>query len=373
MKIKYNKFWVSLYVYRCLYSILGQIVIPGISILGDAKRYQTAKLPQNLSFLTDETKFTDAVGSIFSALSDENVFLINILFQSVGFIGIYVFFNSLDNKERKYALPLLLFPSFNLWSSIASKEAIFVFAAGIICAYISDFYKRRSKSKWYDFFALYLLILYKPHYAIAIAIIVATTKLSFKFVAKDRIWLATLIPLLSLIPLYIFRHKIVELSFQIEAHFAMGNSSRSSFWIEQYDVFSKSFEGMLIAFIGPTLNEVISQSNLLFTITFIESLAIIFYLIYIMLSRKLTKISLERYAIGISGLLWLMFVSYPTGVINPGSAIRYRTNYILFIILIFVVILKNSSFYESWKLQAKQLKSQLKTKQTNLSSRLPYD
>lgn len=358
MKVKLQKFWLGLYLYRCFYSIAAQIIIPRISVLGDAKRYQRASLPQSLDFLADKTKFTEAVGAVFATVSGENVFIINILFQSIGFIGLYVFLKSLDPSERRIATPLLLFPSFTLWSSVASKEAIFICAMGIICGYISGLYKGQNQIRWYHLVAFYLLLLYKAHYSIAIAVVIVATKLAFKFISQDRIWFATIVPLLSLIPLYIFREKIVELSFQIEVHFAAGESTRENFWIDQYDVFNKAFEGMIVSFVGPKLSEVLAEGSLLFLITFLESIVILIYLLYFFLKRKLSKIPLERYAIGISGLLWLMFVAYPTGVLNPGSAIRYRTNYFLFIVLIFVVILRNSSYYRAWVAWIKSMRQQ---------------
>ncbi|MGF1479783.1 MAG: hypothetical protein ACFB4I_09860 [Cyanophyceae cyanobacterium] len=367
MKLKLSKLWLSLFLYRAFYSVAGQIIIPGLTSLGDSKRYQRASLPQGFGFLFEKTLFTDTVGAFFATITGRNVFLINLCFQSIAFIGIYRFLSSLDSSERKLALPLLLLPSFTLWSSVASKEAIFVFAMGIICGYISDMYKGRDKLQWYDLIAFYLLLLYKPHYAIAVAIVLVATKLSFQFVSQDRIWFATIVPLLSLVPLYIFRQKIVELSFQVEAHFAGGESSRGAFWVEQYDVFNRAFEGMLISFIGPKLSEVLTEGSILFAITFLESMAILIYLIYMLVRRRVSKIPLERYAIGISGLLWLMFVTYPTGVINPGSAIRYRTNYFLFVVLIFAVILRNSSYYRAWVAWVKSIRrQQLADQQMNI-------
>lgn len=159
--------------------------------------------------------------------------------------------------------------------------------------------------------------------------------------ARDKTWIAIIMPLLSLIPLYLFREYLADLSLQLYNHFdtETSQSTRSEFFITDSDIFDKAFQGMLIAFTGPTLSEVLETHKLLFVFSFIESMLILTYLTWRILFN-LEKISLERYTIALSGILWLMFAAYPLSVLNPGSAIRYRTNYFLVIVLVFAVILK---------------------------------
>ena len=50
----------------------------------------------------------------------------------------------------------------------------------------------------------------------------------------------------------------------------------------------------------------------------------------------------------IGGLFWILFANYPFGIMNPGSAIRYRTGYILFVVLIFTLLLSRD-VYLRWQ------------------------
>ena len=357
MKIKYSKFFLFFFLYRCLYSILAETVVANFVKLGDSSRYQTASFPTDITFLIQDTKLTEAIGALLSfvgALLSFGIFqkaiLTNILFQAIGFVGLWTFIKSLSLKERKLAMPILLTPSFNLWSSVASKESIVILGIGLVCAYISDLYKGKRKLQWYELLGFYIIGIYKPQFLISIAILIVMLKFTSLFIAKDKLWIAIIFPLLSLMPLYIYREKIVELSFQIESHFDAGQSSRAAFWIEDYDVFSKAFEGMYLSFIGPTLDEVLLRASPVFILVFLESFFLLLYLLILLIIKKPLKIGLEKYTIAISSLLWLMFTAYPTGVINPGSAIRYRTNYLLLIVFIFIVVIKNhSKFKDSYK------------------------
>jgi hypothetical protein len=341
IKIKYSKFWVAFYIYRCCYSILGQVVVARLTSLGDAGKYQKGTLSTSWEFLLSSTLFTKSVGDLLATFTFRDPILTNIAFQTLGFIGIYVFVKSLDVKERKFVIPLILTPSFNLWSSVASKESIFIFALGFICAYVSNIYKGKDKFNFSYLLAFYIILIFKEHYIIAILLIIINSKLSLKWIARDKTWIATILPLLSLIPLYLFREYLGDLSLQLYNHFdtETARSTRSEFFITESDIFDKAFQGMLIAFIGPTLSEVLTNHSPLFVVSFIESMLILTYLTWRILFN-LEKISLERYTIALSSILWLMFAAYPLSILNPGSAIRYRTNYFLIIVLVFAVILK---------------------------------
>jgi hypothetical protein len=224
---------------------------------------------------------------------------------------------------------------------VASKESIFIFALGFICAYVSNIYKGKDKFNFSYLLAFYIILIFKEHYIIAILLIIINSKLSLKWIARDKTWIATILPLLSLIPLYLFREYLGDLSLQLYNHFdtETARSTRSEFFITESDIFDKAFQGMLIAFIGPTLSEVLTNHSPLFVVSFIESMLILTYLTWRILFN-LEKISLERYTIALSSILWLMFAAYPLSILNPGSAIRYRTNYFLIIVLVFAVILK---------------------------------
>ena len=41
---------------------------------------------------------------------------------------------------------------------------------------------------------------------------------------------------------------------------------------------------------------------------------------------------------------WLLFANYPFGVMNPGSAIRYRTGYFILLLTILIVVSSRATY-----------------------------
>lgn len=343
-------FYLVYWVYRSAYSVIGEVVIARLTSLGDATRYQASTFSilnsdvTSVGFITENraiaTQLTESIGAVFFLVSGGNSFAINIGFQTIAFVGIVVLLRTVVSPARIWLAVLLLLPSFNIWSSVAGKEALVVFALGIISSFIIMMYQGRARLRWFHALAFLLVFLLKDHYLPALLFIIGGT-----FVCRhvrQKSFLVLFGGIVSLVPLYFFRQRVDELAFGMLPHFlGTGNSTREAFWVSQYDVFYKAPYGMVQGFLGPTLAE--TSAGILQLSSFVESTLIVAVLVVFTLVR-LPR--LPAYMVFMSGftILWILFATYPFGIMNPGSAIRYRTGYEMLVFVAIVFLLSRDTF-----------------------------
>ena len=342
MRWQWQIFYLFLFLYRCLYSVFGHYVVATMTSLGDSRRYQE-RAPEAFSeyFYLSSAALTDTIGVIFQKLSAGEPLLINFYFQTVGFIGIVMLLQSLEPAVRRKMAVLVMMPSFSLWSSVASKESIVVLAVCLVCTYLVAMYYNRPRIRLRHLFGGYLLMLYKPQYYAGLLFLYSLTYLAKRVHQKAALVLTA--GLVSMIPLYIFRDKFDALSFEIMKHFPQNGarSTRQPFWAEQYDVFSKAPEGFYQAFFGPTWAE--ASTSILHLFAYLESGLIVAILIFYVI-RRFPDLPVYNLLLCFFTIFWLMLANYPFGVMNPGSAIRYRTGYVIIIFLMFSFLLSRDLF-----------------------------
>ncbi|GGN38554.1 hypothetical protein GCM10011350_38620 [Marinomonas arctica] len=109
-------------------------------------------------------------------------------------------------------------------------------------------------------------------------------------------------------------------------------------WVYDFDVFRNAPYGMFIGFFGPTLLEALSKPT--HFLAFIESMIIVGVFLYgslklILISLNTGRMNVYFFGIFLTVSLWILFVHYPFGALNPGSAIRYRENFYAFLVILF--------------------------------------
>lgn len=354
LSVGWGVFFVFLYLYRCGMSVLGELVVTRLTSLGDAGLYQqnkfaiietTRSLGASQIFdmgKTYSTAITQTVGAIFHSVSFGNPILIDFGFQTIAFVGIFKFITAVEGVTRKYLAVLMLTPSFNLWSSVAAKEALVVFFVGALCAFFVRLYRNDSKLGLLEVVSALGVSVYKVHYVPALVAV-------FLFVIvgriiRQKVALAIGAGLFSLVPLFLLRDKIDNMAFLTIPHFLGRGSSREAYWVEKYDVFYKAPYGMFQGFFGPTIGE--SISGPLQMASFLES-AFIVGILLLLLVRNLPNIPVFGFVAGVVSLGWLLFASYPLGIMNSGSAVRYRTGHLLLVFLIFTIVFSRDR-YITW-------------------------
>jgi hypothetical protein len=347
--------YLVLFFYRCGVSVLAQLVIARLTTLGDSSRYQQDVLTQTgsiaVALMSVETArdlgtmVTEAIGVGFFYLAGGNPILINLGFQSIGFMGLLAILREADASDRKWLYAFFWLPSFTVWSSVAGKEALLLGLIGILLARLTRAY-RSGASITVGSLALVLVIsVFKPYYAPALLFLFLGTMVCAR--VRQHSFVALIGGLISLIPLLILKDWIDEKAFELLPHFldSEAGSNREPFFVEPYDVFIYAPYGMALSFIGPTVFE--AGSSALHLLSFVES----GFVLVALLLRVLTQLyALPAYMliIGAFTMFWLLFATYPFGVLNPGTAVRYRASY--FPIIVFcAVVLWTRRLYLEWQ------------------------
>ncbi|EKF9174939.1 hypothetical protein O1B30_002458 [Vibrio cholerae] len=345
IKLKYsiNRIWFSYFLIKIFYMLFSVFVYSNLTTLGDTYRYLQGPEAFSPTFWHNSTALMDTLGYSFSFFLGP--ILANIPFLVLSIIGVYYPISrlSLTNNQLIILLALLSLPSFGVWTSIASKEAVGVFFLGIILGFCIDFIKRNPNKQYFLVgFCLYLCLIFKPQYLIGVSALFIFVFVSRKFALRGlgKSILLILFFLFSFFALYLFRHQINELSFIIPLHFSLDAAStrENTIWVNDFDVFRNAPYGMFIGFFGPTFSEALSKPTHL--LVFLESAIIVGVFLYALLKLLLISINTGRLNVYFVGIfltvsLWVLFVHYPFGALNPGSAIRYRENFYAFLVILF--------------------------------------
>ena len=343
IKIKPKRLWLCFFISKFIYMFFAIFVYSQFTPLSDTFTYLSGELYSPQEMFSMSTLFIGTIAHSFTLILGPT--LANAPFVILSFYGIYYAVSRIDltNKQLTILLILLSFPNFGIYSSIASKEAIAVFFMGVILGFIIDIIKNRHVGNYLlIIIAFYLCILFKPQYMIGISALLIYLFLSRKLKLKGygKLFLLVLFFIVSFGLLYILRYDINALSFRMSSYFSLtsGSTRENTFWIDDFDVFKNALYGMYIAFVGPTFTEATQKTTHLFA--WIESMIILS--IFAVGSMKLYLLAIKTHKLNIYYLsiflivtLWILFVHYPFGVLNPGSAIRYRENFYSFLVILF--------------------------------------
>ncbi|MDC0074596.1 hypothetical protein OAK17_07065 [Alphaproteobacteria bacterium] len=354
-------------MYRCIFSAITEIFVSRFTTLGDNPTYVSgARFNPNFFSIDNlinaprrfSTEITSGIGYYFSKFIQNPIF-INLIFQSIAFVGIYFFLKELPTKIRAWTIALLMMPSFTIWSSIAGKEAIVIFGVGTLLAYAIRINNKFKFPGIKEILAMSIITVFKLQYLPAFILMFGIITIVKRI--KQKTFFVLFIGIISFSTLYFGQDQFEDLSKRISINFvsnysgtfinegfdglAGGRSTRLDFWPEPYDIFWKSPEGMVISFVGPTVKEALT-GNIIHIYGFIEgSILLIILLSFLMYRSTNTPLILLFSTIFI--LFWILFATYPLGVMNPGTAIRYRTGHLPIIIMVIIFFLSSHS-YRNW-------------------------
>lgn len=341
--MKVHKIWFAYYFSKIFYMFFAVFIFSRLTILGDTDRYIAGPTFGEMSFIYNSTSMMDFFAHGISLFLSQ--YGAHLFFLSLSFYGVYLPLKkmNLSNKRLTFILIFLSVPSFGVWTSIVSKESVSVFFMGVILASFIDIFERKKTShKLLLFICLYLCVIFKPQYMTGIISLYVYLLLCRTFNLRAYGKLVVLILFLgcSFTFLYVLRDYIDTLSFTIPQHFQSDGSStrENTIWINQYDVFLNAPFGIFIALFGPTLSEALLKPQ--FFLTFLESFLILCAFLYLVLKTILLSVKRESFNIHLFSIffvasIWLVFVHYPFGVLNPGSAVRYREGLYPFLVCLF--------------------------------------
>ena len=355
--LTWGVFYAFLWLYRSAASVAGQVVVSQVTALGDSGRYQSGEafvLWVVLGQLTDiedvrdiGTAITLSLGVLFNRLFGGNPILINVGFQTVAFIGIVVLLQAAKPAHRARLAFLFLLPSFTLWSSVAGKEALVVFffcvgSAGVLKIWYGERYSRLS-----CIVASTFVYVFKPYYAPALVYLLGTSWAARH--VRQPAALALILGLSSLSFLYIVKDTMARLVFEYVQPAFSGRGAtfqRPEFWETPADVFLRAPEGMFRSLLGPTFQEALS-GHVFHFVSFVESAAILSVMAWFVV-RGLARMPAFTFVVGAFTTFWMLFPTYPLGAMNAGSAIRYRTGYIVILFVLVAAILPRDTYF-TWR------------------------
>lgn len=355
MKFSWGVIYLLLWVYRSAYSILAQIVISRLTSLGDSGKYQDGAFGENgsvsgisLMSMIDNprgaaTIMADGLGILFNIMGGGSPFAANIGFQTIAFIGIVSLLRAVSPKLRILLLLLTMLPSFTIWSSIAGKEAIVVYAIGVLSGLIIQIYRGTAEFKWWHFLPVLIVLLFKNHYTPALLFLFVGTFICAH--VRQKALLVLIAGMISMVALYLFEDRLGRDAIEVARHFAGLGSSRPVFWSSPDEVLTRAPLGMFLGFFGPTLTEATVGGPLQLA-SFLESATLLAILALFFL-WQLPSMPVYSALMGGFSLFWILFATYPVGVMNAGSAIRYRTGHELLILVLITIIMSRQS-YASW-------------------------
>lgn len=350
--LKLNRFWSTYFIIRILYLFFAVLVFPKLTTFGDPIHYMTSGIPFPISSSTDIMCF---IGGILGTILGGFNIISNLPFMLMSFYLIKWAVETLDIRKYihdKILLLLISLPSFCIWTSVCSKECVGLFFSVILGMLILRYMEGLFKIGMKEFLAIIVALFFKPQYMPFIISTLLYLRLTNGVSSQKKLALISVLYIFTLIwAIYIFRDLIDLYSFGVQKAFEFdslySNSTRAlPFFEDKYDYFFKAPWGMITAFWGPTFNEALHKPFHAFV--YIESFILFILLLYLakdMIKRLFLK---GLVSIRILTSYWVLFtgillVHYPFGIFNPGSATRYRNNFLfLFIILLMYLF----SFYK---------------------------
>jgi len=224
----FDKIWFSYFLIKLFYLFFAKLIFSRFTSLGDTFRYLEGPEAWQSNWFYSSTVMMDSFAGTFGSILGP--YLGSLPFMVLAFLGVHypVSKLKLTQKQLLGVLALLSLPSFGVWTSIASKEAVSVFFMGMILAAYIDVYERRAiQNKFLFIISVYLCLIFKPQYLIAVFAIFCFTYISrnFGLSALSKVLLFLLAIALGTSALYYFRDLIDSLSKMMPAHFSMEASS----------------------------------------------------------------------------------------------------------------------------------------------------
>ncbi|WP_025675217.1 hypothetical protein [Salinivibrio socompensis] len=167
--MRVRKVWFFYTLAKLTYMLLALFVYTRFTQLGDTYRYLGGRTYGSESWWYSSTHMMDFLAHSFSKVLGPT--LANVPFVLLAVYGVYYAVEraGFTHSQKTKVLLFLCLPSFSIWSSIASKEAIGVFFMGVILGFLFKLMnKEKITCKPLVFLCFYLCVIFKPQYMIGL-------------------------------------------------------------------------------------------------------------------------------------------------------------------------------------------------------------
>jgi hypothetical protein len=251
----------------------------------------------------------------------------------MAWFGIVKATTSLELSPRAWLLllALLVSPSFQLWTSIHSKEAVLNLCFGYLVLFVVARHKGLPLSR-VDRIAVpafvAILVFFKPLFAGAVAWLLFFSTVGLR-TRTPRLLSAAAVAL----PIMVLALSAASIAEQLdpevrEFHFHF--SSRGDFtraerdWTGTGEMLTQMPAGLVTSFVGPSLAEAVEEPVMMpFFLEGVASL-LVFAALLIRATFSQNRVFVARLAMLGGFVLLLLVAHYPLGYFNAGSALRYK-------------------------------------------------
>lgn len=352
-------------VCKLLATIFSLYILNQFTPLIDSKLYQEEYFLKHYLGTPIRTLFIQYIATITNFLTSPVIsHYIFSIFSSLGILW-YV----TTNNVRWHILIMLLLPSSMIWTSVIGKEAIFYLFFSLLIINWNIYLTRNFKiTNWMIIsLALAICLLLRPHYSVCLlwlflAVFVIKNFRNYKVLLF--IFYTLVISILLLIIFFgnyidnYFSTNLFDIRWRafntinIEGRasrfYSLGfgdilkqgeivNGEIRSFPQNGYEILMNKFDsyfltGLFYGIIGPFPNELLDRIE--FIPFFIEGIIILLlplaFLIYLIFNKSISNknIYYNNYIYGVLPTIFLLMITHAFfGILNPGTAIRWRVNF----------------------------------------------
>lgn len=326
-----TRFLALLLVAKLSAAFLAWTVVRDRIKLGDTQDYLAG-----LYLVRDDPLSTaylmSVAGAAFTSLFGYS-FLANVPLLLMAWFGILKGTAALELSPRAWLLlfVLLLSPTFQLWTSIHSKEAVLNLCFGYLVFFVVSRHKGLPLSR-FDRIAVpafvATLVFFKPLFAGAVAWLLFFSTVGLRTRTPRLLSVAAVA-----LPLMVLSLSAPSIARQLDPEvrdFHFHFSSRGDFtrvereWAGTGEMLSQMPVGLVTSFVGPTLRESLDEPVMVpFFLEGVISLLMIAGLL-LRATCSGSRVFVARLAMLGGFLLLLLVAHYPLGYFNAGSALRYK-------------------------------------------------
>jgi len=219
-----------------------------------------------------------------------------------------------------------------MWTTPVGKEAVTVLGLGLLLGCWFDYRRHRPVSALALIAGVYLVFLFKKQYLFPIISGLIVYKSPF---ARDKdvpIFGMFLIAFFLMLFCSVYWTELNYLFITFDKYFdPSANSTRASIWRNDGDFLLQMPLGIWLSFMGFTPFELIENNKLTNYFFFGESIILSLILATLMNPKRWIH-KAKSYHSAIVILLFFLIVHYPFGALNAGSAARYRSGFIPFLV-----------------------------------------
>jgi hypothetical protein len=323
------------------WTLFSVFVFSRFSTLGDSEAYLTGYYEDDRSLRTIViTRIASAVASVTG-----NELLAQLVFSMVAATGVIYLLHQagLHGRYRWPLVMILLVPNFGIWASVAGRESLFITLLGFFLGAVLAYYRRpRLSSVLLALFCVAGMIFIRAPYGLGIALFLAMFLL-YRSGPRTRTSAGVQVLMLALVSLvvlacvwqYLDDYITVEVLPKAASYFTL-RSDTTRTWVhidDAADLFASLWWSLPLALIGPTPMEVAQRPMVL---PFLLSGLVVFACLLhslVLAFRSPPGMLRKILVVGWLPAVTFILIAYvPFGIYNPGSAIRYASSFLLFLV-----------------------------------------